>query len=787
MKKNNLILFVFIFSVISAFSHDKEHHDKKKDDKQVNKLGSEIFADAPWRMNKFDINGNVNSVPIHVFAHDASSFGYSIDLEAINIRIKNASDTSFGNIFLFDTLFNNNFQQLFVDKSIFNSDLDIQDFDSSLSSSSSNYSIAFNSDTCSWFSCTYTHIDAEYWYFTFMIHPNYLIGFDDVIDIDIEFIINGGIDRYTRLRVFRDSENIPSLINWYRGDVHVHSVYTQNSAEIGLPLSMTKTAAKNIGLDWITTTDHTSDFDNYGTSINNNWSQLETDVFLSNSSDSSFVFIKGQEVAVNNSQQQLVHMLAYPSPNNPVIFPFLGDGHGDLTPTNVSLVDVLDTLSDFGGFAYAAHPFANGDKLPDFPINGGLWNLSDSNFTANDSSYSSIGLVSCNDTNFLSDVFSANSNYLIHESLKGGQIWNVKHNLTATGDQQNPWDIFHTSDSTAFVLADTNTENYYLNRFRQSMEVVDFINRKGLILKNQNTNLENWKFFYSAGSDAHGSFNYSNTDDFMQVGEMHNNALGKLTTLVYSEQGMGNQGSAILKQLKNGHAIISDGPLVEAFISLSATQNKDLIIGEDSVISWGNYKNSELIINVNTTSFYGSVEYLKMHLQTANEKYSISLNIQNAIGLNQYVFDLSDIIDSLMINEIVSEQWLQFSFELKTKKQYQGVEHIHRLSQESFYCFTNPIWMKVNNPLVVQEFTTFSAKLYPNPSNGISYLELNLNRKSVVTIQIFNELGQLIDEEYFNNLAAGNQLLFIDVVEKGIYFVHLKINDEQKVLKLLRF
>ncbi|MBC8266561.1 MAG: T9SS type A sorting domain-containing protein [Flavobacteriales bacterium] len=66
-------------------------------------------------------------------------------------------------------------------------------------------------------------------------------------------------------------------------------------------------------------------------------------------------------------------------------------------------------------------------------------------------------------------------------------------------------------------------------------------------------------------------------------------------------------------------------------------------------------------------------------------------------------------------------------------------------------------------------------------------MELNLNRKSVVTIQIFNELGQLIDEEYFNNLAAGNQLLFIDVVEKGIYFVHLKINDEQKVLKLLRF
>ena len=55
-------------------------------------------------------------------------------------------------------------------------------------------------------------------------------------------------------------------------------MFTQNEAEVGLPLCGTKEAGQLIGLDWITTTDHTSDFDNYGDgNINTNWDRIKAE------------------------------------------------------------------------------------------------------------------------------------------------------------------------------------------------------------------------------------------------------------------------------------------------------------------------------------------------------------------------------------------------------------------------------------------------------------------------------------------------------------------------------
>ena len=146
----------------------------------------------------------------------------------------------------------------------------------------------------------------------------------NIIDIEVEMALKDKPDRTYRFRVFRSEEDIPTQQGWYRGDTHLHSIYTQNDAETGLPLCATKGAAKLLGLDWITTTDHTSDIDNYGQSIIYNWNRILQDIEQNNLDDNSMLYIPGQEVAVENSAGKLVHMLAYPGYSNPKNFPFLG-------------------------------------------------------------------------------------------------------------------------------------------------------------------------------------------------------------------------------------------------------------------------------------------------------------------------------------------------------------------------------------------------------------------------------------------------------------------------------
>ena len=67
------------------------------ENKQSNTLYSEFYADAPWRMKKLDDNGNVQPIPVHFFLHDADKVtGITLQIDYINIRLKNPSDASFG-------------------------------------------------------------------------------------------------------------------------------------------------------------------------------------------------------------------------------------------------------------------------------------------------------------------------------------------------------------------------------------------------------------------------------------------------------------------------------------------------------------------------------------------------------------------------------------------------------------------------------------------------------------------------------------------------------------------
>jgi hypothetical protein len=64
-----------------------------------------------------------------------------------------------------------------------------------------------------------------------------------------------------QLQVFVAKESLPlsNSPQWYYGDTHYHSNYTNDLKEFGNPVPDTKAAARCIGLEWMIITDHSVD------------------------------------------------------------------------------------------------------------------------------------------------------------------------------------------------------------------------------------------------------------------------------------------------------------------------------------------------------------------------------------------------------------------------------------------------------------------------------------------------------------------------------------------------
>ena len=737
--------------------------------KQVNTIDSEFYADAPWRMKKLDETGNIQGVPVHFFLHDADEVPlFDLKIDNINIQLKNAVDASFDPVLSYNLWSFQDFRELFSCLSRTDGALSIKEFDLNSFSASSSQTIDFDIDSD--FLGEFVEVGEKYWFFTFMIPPSDLVGYNNVIDIQvtIEYANLSITDDVIGLRVFRSDEDVPEQSGWFRGDTHLHSMYTQSDAEIGLPLCATKMAAQLSGLDWITTTDHTSDFDNYGSSISSNWVRIRDEVEAFNLSDSSMIFIPGQEVAVTNSDNKLVHMLAYPNPLMPVDMPFLGDGNGDLVATTVTLNNTLDNIDSYNGFAYAAHPFATGDQLPTIPVNGGIWNVSNPNFPVNGNSFPlDGGGIVCNDLSLDSDVFSSDSVEVVKNRLKGAQIWNMRNSLVASGDQNNPWNDFSPLDS--------NDQEFHFRRFRQGQEVINNVNQLGLMAKNGNNSTQNWKMFYSAGSDAHGSFNYSNTDDFASLGTITNNAVGKLGTIAYCPNGMGANGKNILRALEQGRTVLSDGPIVTMGVSTNGNDGvNEVLLGDDVLLNYDLLSNYFMNVDYTSTNEFGSFTYLRCYVGTETGEQFTDLPLTTPTGNGSMSLTLDALFAAVFGGNPPMDEYFYIRLELETLKDYTGQQVEFITDSETFHSITNPIWIRLEQGVGIDDNELSEVKIYPNPSN----VELNIvfSASTNYAIIIYDQAGRVVRETD----GFGLQLkMDVSNLSQGLYFMDVSWGNKR--------
>lgn len=765
--------------------------------KQVNDIGTaEYISDSPWRMKKTNSNGDEIGIPVHMFLHDAD-VALTPQIDYISIRVKNALDNSFGPVLTYNSMSASAYLNLFSCGSEADNVLSVQGFSTGDFSASSSYTMDFDLES-DFFGGDYVEVDKNFWYFTFTIPPASLVGMSNVIDIEVTWAFDNLLpipwaDETVRLRVFRSDTEVPSQNNYYRGDTHLHSMFTQNTAEVGLPLCGTKEAGYLIGLDWITTTDHTSDFDNYGDgNINTNWGIIKAETAALNSADASLIFIPGQEVAVNNANGELVHMLAYPSYTSVSTFPFMGDGDGDLVGTSKTVHSVAAALASFNGFSYASHPFATESKLPTIPVGGGIWNLGHAGFTINGLAFPETGgNIICNDPSLDSDILSAESGKLILDGVQGSQIWNVRNSLSVSSTlpdfekQIDPWDVLN--DGSVFSQVDTTSYNFHIKKFRQGQEVTNYINQLGLQLKNQDTTYQNWKMYISAGADAHGSFNYSNTGDIAGLGSVDNNAVGKLSTLAYSENGMGPNGENVLKALYFGNTTLSDGPVLTIGISEDGENtSNEVMMGADAIVNTLSLDDYYFNYNYTTSAEFGEVTKITMIVGTETGEIRKNISVTSLIGDNLASYSLTDILDLVFgIGNTPQDEYFYVRAELQTFIDYTGSEQIYRTDFDYFHSFTNPIWIKLS------EVTTAAiadvAVIGPNPFNESFTLYVANPDQEEVTVEMFNDIGQLI----FQEVRVINETGVVYSAEDlglaiGLYTVKVYVGSDEKAIKIVK-
>jgi len=206
-------------------------------------------------------------------------------------------------------------------------------------------------------------------------------------DVEFEININGKIKNYCNdnyrisshrpLDVYLADEPLPQFDNWYFGDFHYHSSYTEDQVEFGAPLKATAQIAQAMGLNFFAVTDHSYDLDDRDDSFILNdpeipkWFKMWEEAESLNSNLKNFVILPGEEISAGNCKNRNVHLLIL---NNKRFFQGKGDGAEQWfkTKPDLSINQILDKL-DSQAIAIAGHPEMKVPILQWLLIRRGKW------------------------------------------------------------------------------------------------------------------------------------------------------------------------------------------------------------------------------------------------------------------------------------------------------------------------------------------------------------------------------------------------------------------------------
>ena len=192
---------------------------------------------------------------------------------------------------------------------------------------------------------------------------------------------------------------------------------------------------------------------------------------------------------------------------------------------------------------------------------------------------------------------------------------------------------------------------------------------------------------------------------------------------------------------------------------------------------------NDVIINLKAISnkIFGTIESAYIILETQDNSYSYTINISNG----NFSITLADLLNNMFsLNNMPINQYFAIRAYLKTNKIYTGNQStLHKKQSETFYSFTNPIWIKSSNYSIVNNYNSSIIRLYPNPTSNILYVS-GIDNKTVRNIYLISSNGLTINVNFLENFNTLE--LNLNELPTGVYVLKIIFDDGIYVDKIIK-
>ena len=279
----------------------------------------------------------------------------------------------------------------------------------------------------------------------------------------------------------------------------------------------------------------------------------------------------------------------------------------------------------------------------------------------------------------------------LQAGLVGLEPWN-RATLATADDMQDPFCVQQHEDANACFQHDSVADQYA--RLEEGIkDGWQPLLQRGLAPRSDKTNAPLFKAFLAAGSDAHGDLNYEATMDVTDFlgkpsrsvnGYAEDNALGQISTVVYAPEGMGPRGENVLRALREGRTVGSNGPILIAGFDRnrngSLDDRKDVGIGQEINASLKSLP--PLQLRWVSSPEFGPLQSIKLIVGTSHgESPAVEVPVprDKALASDTWVpFDLHQVLTE------GSKDWIYIRLVASTRNS----------ANSEFRCYTNPIWIR---------------------------------------------------------------------------------------------
>jgi hypothetical protein len=144
----------------------------------------------------------------------------------------------------------------------------------------------------------------------------------------------------------------------------------------------------------------------------------------------------------------------------------------------------------------------------------------------------------------------------------------------------------------------------------------------------------------------------------------------------------------------------------------------------------------------------------------------------------------------LMIEEIFGDDFNPFYHSADDRIGKFNLEYFHNMSKLAAVSIASLASSNIPSELYEQKFPdsySLDIKSYPNPFNGSTNITFSLPGTDIISINLYNTIGERIDKIYFGIKDKGNHVIEYDngTLNSGIYFLILKTSNSWKSHKIV--